>query len=284
MKYFLFVLFSVYTFTVSCTEYVTTHLMGQFGNQLFQIAAAYAYSLDHNIPLLLPNLKTDTSNNIPFNAEKLFLRNLSTETLPSPPSIRWAEPSFNYHPIPVGSTLSLFGYFQSHKYFEHRRKELLELFSPPEELKNRILSKYPFLQSSALTVGIQIRDYRKEQPNEEYHPTQKRSYYAKAMDYFPDNAIFLVSSNNSSFAKECVEGLKPNIIFLQEQDYIEEFYALSFCSSFIISNSTFGWWASWLSENPEKKVIAPYNWFSLPYNNKEMVKDLFRDDFILIYE
>ena len=38
------------------SEYVDVELQGQFGNQLFQIAAAYAYSLDNRIPLVIPEL------------------------------------------------------------------------------------------------------------------------------------------------------------------------------------------------------------------------------------
>lgn len=284
MRYFLSLFLCIYAFINASTNYVTTPLMGQWGNQLFQIAAAYAYALDYDAELLLPCLTTDFSNNIPFNAQKVFLKKISNAPLPAPPALQWSEPNFNYQKIPHSNRTSIFGYFQSDKYFKHRRKEILDLFSAPIEIKERLLAKYPFLASDVLTVGVQIRDYRHEQPQENFHPTKKRAYYEKAMSHFPDDAIFIVSSNNPTLAKECVEGLKPNIIFLQEADYIEEFYALTLCSSFIISNSSFGWWASWLSTKPNKKIIAPYQWFSLPYNNEQMVKDLFPEDFILVYE
>lgn len=262
------------------SDYVSVGLSGQLGNQLFEIATAYAYSLDHNIPLTVPDLQNKHHDNIPYNAKKLFLAKIATYTPPSPERY-WNEPSFNYTTIPPYRRIHLTGYFQSEKYFKHRREEILELFSPPPEIQEKILSKYPFLTSDILTVGIQIRDYRMEQPTGNYHPTKNRSYYKEAMSYFPEDTLFLVSSNNLTLAKECTEGLSSNIIYLSA-DYIEEFYTLVCCKSFIIGNSSFGWWASWLSTSQDKIVIAPDQWFAPPYNNTQMKKDIFPEGCIIL--
>jgi len=257
------------------SPFVTVHIMGQFGNQLFQIAAAYAYSLDHDMPLIIPQLTTNAAPNLAYNAKKILLHKIAHTPLPSMPQRRWNEPSFTYHPIPTAPSIELFGYFQSEKYFHHRREDILQLFAPPEDLRAAILQKYPILQSDQLVVGIQIRDYRPDQPTGAFHPNKPRSYYAKAINYFPPNTVFLVSSNNIQWAKQCVDGLSPHLIYLQGEDYIEDFYALSLCDSFIIANSSFGWWASYLSTSPNKVVIAPKIWFSPPYNNTAMTKDIY---------
>lgn len=264
------------------SKYVTVALNGQLGNQLFQIATAYAYSLDHNLPLTVPNLVHKNDKDVPYNAENFFRNRIPCYDLPSPPLYTWKEPSFNYTRIPRCDKIELFGYFTSEKYFLHRRQEIIELFDFPEGLKERILDKYPVLASDALVVGIQIRDYRKEFPAEDYHPTIKRKYYEQAMSYFPEDTIFLVSSNNAAHARECTTGIRKNIIYLHGEDYIEEFYTLVLCKSFIISNSTFGWWASWLSTAANKIVIAPNPWFNPPYNNEAMRKDLLPKDYLVI--
>jgi hypothetical protein len=260
---------------------VTPHLEGQFGNQLFEIATAYAYSLDHGLTLTVPDLLSNPKYNIPHNASVVFLRNIHSYTPKESPSLIWKEPTFNYTPIPDASRIELIGYFQSEKYFAHRRKEILELFSSPEGFDERIFAKYPFLQSDQLVVGIQVRYSLREKPTGEYHPNVDRRYYEKAIPLFPKDAIFVVTSDNREFAKQCVEGLAENLVFL-DADYIEEFYTLTKCKSFIISNSSFGWWAAWLSTAENKRVVAPNPWFSLPYNNDQMIRDLFPDNFEII--
>jgi hypothetical protein len=41
-------------------------------------------------------------------------------------------------------------------------------------------------------------------------------------------------------------------------------WLMSLCKNFVICNSTYSWWAAWLSENPNKIVIRPSRWFKLP--------------------
>lgn len=263
--------------------HVSVGLSGQFGNQLFEIATAYAYSLDNNLILTVPDLQGKQRDNILNNAKELFFSRINAYDLPRPPVRIWREPTFNYSPIPSAANIELHGYFQSEKYFKHRKEELLKLFAAPEGYNEKILNKYPFLATDALVVGVQVRDYRKERPTGAYHPTLTRSYYAEAIALFPDNAIFMVSSNNINYARACTEGLAKNIIYLENSSkYIEEFYTLILCKSFIISNSSFGWWAAWLSMSSNKTVVAPSNWFAFPYKNELMIKDLVPSEWVLM--
>ena len=49
------------------SDYVTVKLNGQLGNQLFQIATAYAYAMDHQLNLTVPDLVNKKDKDVPYN-------------------------------------------------------------------------------------------------------------------------------------------------------------------------------------------------------------------------
>mgnify|MGYP000139365863 CR=1 FL=1 len=77
--------------------------------------------------------------------------------------------------------------------------------------------------------------------------------------------------------------IKGNVHYvdLNNPDYVE-MYLMSKCKHFIISNSTFSWWAQYLSTNESKIVIAPSRWGNLSYKGENVQTDIYEDDWILV--
>ena len=47
-----------------------------------------------------------------------------------------------------------------------------------------------------------------------------------------------------------------------KDDVFEKIRLMSKCKHFILSNSSFSWWAQYLSDSKEKIVVAPSRWYT----------------------
>ena len=237
-------------FPLFASGFVVGETVGQMGNNLFQVAAASAIAWDHGVEAYFPRLAhTPVLCQHMFSRVKLF-----------PPSdeidFEWGEPG-HYVPIPFIPRMKISGYLQSPKYFAHYRDRLLALFAPTVRDQSYIQKKYGWLIDHPNTVGVQIRYWIDDTDG---FTQYGRDYLRKAMVHFPEEALFIVSSNNREFAKQNFSA--KNVIYLShEPDYIE-FYLLTLCKDIIITNSTFGWWAAWLNQNPNQKVVCPSTFVS----------------------
>lgn len=235
-------------------SFVVADVYGQMGNNLFQVAAASALAWDNNVEAYFPDLATK-----PTLYQHLFSR-----CKIYPPhnelSCEWREPDLAYHQIPFKPNMRMIGYFQSEKFFAHHRNRILDLFAPSIKDMKYMRKKYGWLIDHPNTVGVQIRYYF-EDPIGEIFIQYGRDYLNKAMALFPEETLFVVSSNNIEFAKKNIPEWAKNVHFLEDEFYID-FYLLTFCKHNIISNSTFGWWSAWLNLNPNKIIVRPSLWLN----------------------
>ena len=156
------------------------------------------------------------------------------------------------------------GFFQSEKYFVHNRKEILEWFKIPKQIKEKIELKYSeLLKQRTTSIHVRRGDYVRY-PN--HHPVQTIEYYNKSIEYLKSHTdLFMVFSDDIEWCKEHIKS--DNIIYIQdEKDYIE-IYLMSLCDNNIISNSSFSWLGAWLNENENKIVIGPKIWFGAEIQN-----------------
>lgn len=268
------------------TPYVTSHLMGQFGNQLFIMAAAISLALDNGASYVFPELDQsgdDPIFNIPTNRERVFTK--FTTSLPNrEPSVVYYEPEFCYNPIPYAPNTVLVGWFQSEKYFKHHQEEIRELFSIPESIFHYLKSTYSDVIENPHTVAVHMRTYKIEKTPEQQHAyvTYGRDYVERAMEYFSEDAQFIIFSNDMEWCKKELEGLDKKMRFIEGEPHYHDFYLMSLCRHQIICNSSFSWWAAYLNRNPSKRIIVPARWFSETYVRD--TKDLIPPEWIILKE
>ena len=236
-------------------SFVIGEMTGQLGNQLFVVAAASALAWDNNAEAYFPTLisPTEIYKHVFFRC-KLVVPNIPIDYI-------WQEPRYGYDSIPFCSNMQIRGYFQSEKYFVHHREKILQLLAPSFKDMTYFRKKYDWLIQHPNTVGVQLRYYYLEIPGATDYMQYGMDYLEKAMSLFPEDSLFVVTTNNVEHTRKSMPKWAKNVVFLEEPHYMC-LHLQSLCKHNIISNSTFGWWGAWLNKNPNKIVVCPSAWMN----------------------
>lgn len=236
---------------------ISSHLQGGLGNQMFQIAAAHALALRNGTESCfdLAGCYTPLQGNPSTKYKNNILSKITQANITYHRDVYY-EPNFCYNELPNKKSLIISGYFQSEKYFNDYKKEIIDLFdlSPSPNVSDYL---FGFVNMKYPTTAVHVRrgDYLK---NPDFHPVCSVEYYKKAMnDIGKSNFIFV--SDDMEWVKENFKD--ANIWYSNFTDEISDFKLMSLCDNNIISNSSFSWWAAYLNKNESKKVIAPKKWF-----------------------
>lgn len=248
--------------TLLAPNYVTCHMVGRLGNQMFQIANTYTQALKHNRQLILPRRETSVSDYFTTVYRKLdFLIDLIPET-----NIHSIQGTFHYTDYTPHATLPTVyrGYYQSEKYFKEYSESIRGLFGPTAEFVQKALSEYPQLKNNVISaINIRRGDYLN-------FPTQLPvltvEYIHKAVALLPKSDYYFIVSDDLQWCKDNIK--LPNCVFVPYERH-EALWLLSLCDHFVISNSTFSWWAAWLSSSINKVVVVPSTWFGPGMNEVE---------------
>lgn len=244
---------------------VTIKLAGGLGNYMFQIACAHAYGLRHekksiftlDDSLVIHKHLTHYKDSVLSQVDLVANHNVSTFT-------GYQEQGFHYVEIPkIDGNVYLNGYYQTDKYFKDFTPEIKTLFSYPEEYINSVKEKYKdLLLQNTCSIHVRRGDYLNS-PN--HHPIQNMNYYMKAIKQMPKDSMFLIFSDDIAWCKSNFPDLPEKFVFIDGNQDHEDLLLMSLCKNNIVCNSTFSWWAAWLNNNPDKKVVMPSQWFGPAY-------------------
>ena len=116
---------------------IYAELLGGIGNISFIIATAHALALDnHDEAIFSKNLNSITRRKNEAWWFRTFFRKIKRGDLKY--KLKYNEKSFLYNKIPYFyPNMRIHGYFQSPKYFDHHRAEIIELYT---DYKNDIIN------------------------------------------------------------------------------------------------------------------------------------------------
>lgn len=254
---------------------IVPRLSGGLGNQMFQIAAAYALARRVGSKLALnydKHFNTGQGNH-PLKYKDTLYRKI-------PITDQWPASVYHYHeyiywPVLPVRHLQLDGFFQSGKYFSDCQNEIRDLFEFPEQTLTE--ARLHLGADKRQTVGIHIRlgDYLEDRYKNSLRVCTPH-YYRAALRHFPrDKYRFILCSDDPGAAEDLLRGAKVEVF--RGSDDLAEMALLSQCNNLIISNSSFSWWSCFLGIKKET-VIAPSHWFA--EKKRQIDADMYEPDWI----
>lgn len=277
---------------------ITCELKGGLGNQLFQIFTTIAYALHYKVPFYFfnngPLVGGCTKR---FTYWDTFLTSLKPFIKQIKPNYLINESKFEYTLLPFfKNTISMLrGYFQSPKYFDSYKHNIIKLLKINEKKEmlinanNANNTKIDF--NNTISLHFRLGDY-KQFPD--IHPILNENYYINSINYISNNSnvnnsnlkiLYFCELNDIEEVKSIIVKIKeqiPNIEFTHNvsiNDW-QEMLTISLCKYNVMANSTFSWWGSYLNDNNSKIICCPSIWFGL--NMSHNTNDLFLDEWIKI--
>jgi hypothetical protein len=246
---------------------IITRLTGGLGNQMFQYAAARAYSLrtGHDFAVDIYDVNRNPDRN--YELSHLYCH-------PKFASI-WHRVRNNGIIVDERVTtpehftsmtldhLDMIGYWQDERYFRDYEKEIRHDFTLYDALDEKNAATLQQIRACENPVSVHIR--RGDYVGNPVHPVLPMGYY--------DEAIRIIRTvvDNPKFFIFCDDVMtrtptyNPHCVWMETNDINHGYFDLELmknCKHHIIANSSFSWWGAWLGNNPERVVVAPKQWFS----------------------
>lgn len=155
------------------------------------------------------------------------------------------------------------GFWQSHLYYQKKLPELSKEISLKDEtLLKDFKQKYSFDSKVSVSVHIRRGDFLNKNAGTK---VVEKEYYERAVPLFEQkikNATYYVFSDDIAWVEKEMGHLFTDVVYvsaLNLPDYVE-FALLKECHHAILSNSTFCWLATLLTNHNKKVVVYPKDW------------------------
>lgn len=173
-----------------------------------------------------------------------------------------------------------YGYWQNTDYFKENFSDIKKKLNFKKKLSLYSLDKT--LQKYDAIIGVHIRggDYLKKK-NQRIFDNIDKEYYLENIQKIKKkfkNSIFIFFTDDKKYLSRLLPVIDVDHKFIHDltKDRIDDFQYLSLCDHFIIPNSTFSLWAAFFSNNINKIIIKPENWFKESYSKNYKTEYYFK--------
>ena len=228
---------------------VVPQFLGRYGNQLFQVAAAFGYAKKYNTDWFVPGNyhHREIYRHWKLPIFKGVIKRLTMYDVAT-------DEGWGYSPIPFHpGGVQIRGFFQSYLHFDHCQQDIKNLF----KLNIESIDK----------VSIHIRRGDYTDPNQHTFKPVDMNYISQAIEIFKrvGKTKFMVVSDDIPWCRENIKDHDCEFSFSDGKSVFGDLSLMASCTDHIISNSTLAWWGAYLGRNENKIVVSPSheapNWF-----------------------
>jgi hypothetical protein len=272
---------------ITCLEINTRAV----GNALFEYSTLFGVGNKLNLPIRIPSGQNHTHQPTGqkiwqlkeiFNIQTPDITQLEIESIKQ--TYVEKHKGFNKEIFDVLDDTNLIGFFQHEDYFNFCGKELREQLIFKDSWIQNITEKFKELgvnPNNCISIHVRRGDYTKPhlQP---FHPLLPFEYYSAAINNLYTKLIDqgidalklyrLIFSDDPEYCRNTFKG--HHVITIDnsgEDGNIIDLCMMSMCKYHILANSSFSWWAAWLSG--KENVLYPSVWFGHGYGYYNIVSN-----------
>lgn len=160
----------------------------------------------------------------------------------------------------------IYGYFEDIRWFSSISDIICKEFVPRDNVLSENFLFDDLSNKSVVCMSLRRWDISVDEEELISREVCSPQYYKEAIEYITNyvpNPIFYVCSNDIGWAEKYISQLQlqNDFYFESGNDSISKKLSnMSKCKHFILSNSTFCWWAQYLSPYNDRIVISPSSW------------------------
>lgn len=190
----------------------------------------------------------------------------------------------NYNEMPVycsqKNKIFIVGLCTNPECFNSVKEELVRDFEPKMPPRGENSDLYEIINNTnSVCVSIRRGDYVTKFKKDFFLCDE--NYFKKAIGIIKEripNPVIVFFSDDINWVRDNIQVDLPCYYESGDDPIWEKLRLMYSCKHFVISNSTFSWWAQFLSRNENKLVISPDRW----YGNKNWSSPLLQDSFVKI--
>lgn len=198
------------------------------------------------------------------------------------PGVRAFLSQYEYREVPrprEGESLRLSGFYQNARYFSSHRERLRGSFVCPSEdagFVNHRLEEQRRLHPGRPLVGLHVRrgDFLSWGSSLGFSVVLTwENYYRAAVARFPEEAVFLIFSDDLPWCEEHFSTRLPRFELMRGGTNVQDLFTLAGCDHMIIANSSFSYWSAVLSGSGSA-IVAPSRWRDVTHELDRFSEDI----------